>query len=124
MKYTAKEMAKELGISRRAVSQRLQNVNIKGKQQSKQIYYSQEDFDKIKTKRHIYNFGYRNSEARFFGMKTLIIEEYLNNPHDSISALSRHLKIARETISLIIMEYLNNDKCIVLQSKLNYVSFK
>ncbi len=124
MKYTAKQMAKELGISRRAVSQRLQNINIKGKQQSKQVYYTADDFQRIKTKKQIYNFGYRNSEARFYGMKTLIVEEYLANPFDSFSSLSRHIRISRETISQVIDEYKKNDNCIILQSKLNYVTFK
>lgn len=115
MKYiSATEIANKLNLQKATVISRFNNLNIDPVEIDRKYYYSIEDFklfDKAKPLRKPIS-----PNERF-----LVIEYFLSHRNNTSLDLANVFFIAQRRVDRIISEYLNNNNCVTISSKMNKI---
>lgn len=113
MKYiSAAKIAIKFKVQKNTVINRFKKLGIEPVEINKKFYYSIEDskmFEKTKQQKNIITTNERFS----------VIEYFLSNRNNSSLDLTKVFFIHQRRIDRIISDYLNNDKCIIISSKMN-----
>ena len=109
---SAIDLANQLRISKNTVVQRFNKLDIQPLNLNNKLYYLKSNIDLLKTMKNPRNFITPNE--RF-----AIVEYFLTYRDNRAMDLEKVFFIPQHRIDRIISEYLKNDLCITVPSKLN-----
>ena len=109
---TALDIASQLRISKNTVVQRFDKLDIQPLNLNHKLYYLKSNIDLLKTMKNPRKFITHNE--RF-----AIVEYFLTHRDNRAMDLEKVFFIPQHRIDRILSEYLKNDLCITVPSKLN-----
>lgn len=109
---TALDIASQFRISKQTVIKRFEKLDIQPLNLNHKLYYLKSNVDLLKTMKNPRNFITPNE--RF-----AIVEYFLTHRENTALDLEKVFFIPQHRIDRILSEYLKNDLCITVPSKLN-----
>lgn len=98
-------------IKDKAVRDRVKNLGIKGIRRGKKLYFNEAQVSRIKS--------YTRKKIKNDRIKITIIEEYIRRGTAQGVFKTLHPKVGRNYTQATVREWLENDHCIVVDSKMN-----
>ena len=115
MKYiSATEIANKLNLHKGTVISRFKKLDIDPVEVNRRYYYSIENVKHFEKAKPSYNLITPNE--RF-----LVIEYFLSHRDNSSLDLTKVFFIPQHRVDRIISEYLNNNNCVTISSKMNKI---
>lgn len=105
--YTRIELCDALGLSYQTIWNREKNLGILNKR------YSDPRVDQI------INYKKKKKVAKNNKNKISIINFFINNFENSAKIIAKKMSLNEQYVNKVINEWLNNDKCILVDSKIN-----